>query len=260
MLRVLVADDEPIERMVITKKIQKYFDGRLESVQAENGEEAVKLFAQMQCSIALLDINMPGMNGLEAAEQIRKLSKECSIIFLTAYDDFNYAKKAFSVRALDYLLKPGSDEELVTVLEEALHRMESGEGKTVKGAEEGKAVRTTVENARTQAVADLIRTYIEEHYADDISLQDVAGVMGYSEAYFCKIFKQCFDKNFTVYLTEFRVEMAKRLLEDMSVNIKEVCARVGFRDSNYFTRVFKRTTGMTPSEYRIRKYEKHPNA
>lgn len=260
---MLVADDEPIERMVVSKKIQKYFGDRLETVLAENGEDAVRLFGEMQCCIVLLDIGMPGMNGLEAAEKIRETDKECSIIFLTAFDEFSYAKRAISVKALDYLLKPGSDEELVAVLEEAISLAEEKKKFSQKDAialtetvskdrhpEMNAAEDKTHDNARTQAVADAIFHYIQEHYKDDISLQDVAGAMGYSDAYFCKIFKQCFAKNFTVFLTEFRVDMAKKLLEDVMVNIKDVCVQVGFRDSNYFARVFKRTTGMTPSEYR----------
>lgn len=254
MYRVLIADDEPIERMVVTKKIQKYFPGRLEVVQAENGKDAVRLFFEEKCSIAILDISMPGIDGLKAAEIIRKADSACSIIFLTAFDEFNYAKKAFSVRALDYLLKPGSDKELVDVLEEALRLAEkSGEA----GAEKRAGMlavededERNYDNVRIQAVAEAVRTYIQENYANDISLQDAAGAMGYSEPYFCKVFKQCFDMNFTSYLTSVRVEAAKELLMDVSVNIKDVCREVGFHDSNYFARVFKRTVGMTPSEYR----------
>lgn len=263
MLYVLVADDEPIERMVVTKKIQKYFGGRLETVVAENGEEAVQRFREYGCRIALLDISMPGMDGLEAAEKIREMDRNCSIIFLTAFDEFSYAKKAFGVRALDYLLKPGSDEELVAVLEEAIHLWQE-EQENAAGIKAKQNLNETIheteespdgsgesdENVRFRAVADHIRHYIEQHYKEDISLQDVAGHMGYSDAYFCKIFKHCFDKNFTVYLTEFRVEKAKLLLADVTINIKNVCVQVGVRDSNYFTKVFKRNTGKAPSEYR----------
>ncbi len=268
MVYVLIADDEPIERMVVSKKIQKYFEGRLECVVAENGQEAVELFREKKCRIALLDISMPGMNGLEAAEKIREADKTCSIVFLTAYDDFSYAKKAFGVRALDYLLKPGADEELVAVLEEALHIAETEERdnsgsfvaaeekpalqdqREIKNPAAGPEEERACDNARMMAVTESIRVYIQEHYQEDISLQDAAGFMGYSDAYFCRIFKQCFDKNFTAYLTETRVEMAKKMLADVTVNIKDICVRVGIRDSNYFARVFKRMTGSTPSDYR----------
>ena len=66
----------------------------------------------------------------------------------------------------------------------------------------------------------------------------------------CKIFKQCFDKNFIVYLSEYRVARAKELLGDVLINVKDVSQKVGYRDSNYFAKVFKRIAGVTPTEYR----------
>ena len=88
---------------------------------------------------------------------------------------------------------------------------------------------------------------------NEISMQDAARMMHYSDAYFCKLFKQCFDQNFTTYLTHFRVEEAKRLLRDRTISVKDVSAKVGYYDSNYFAKVFKRITGMIPSEYRSEK-------
>ena len=86
----------------------------------------------------------------------------------------------------------------------------------------------------------------------EISMQDAARMMNYSDAYFCKLFKQCFDQNFTSYLTAFRINEAKKLLEDTSASVKDVSLQVGYCDSNYFAKVFKRMTGMIPSEYRDR--------
>ena len=74
--------------------------------------------------------------------------------------------------------------------------------------------------------------------------------MNYSDAYFCKLFKQCFDRSFVTYLTDLRVDKAKELLSDVVVNIKDISTKVGYRDSNYFAKVFKRVVGMTPSDYR----------
>ena len=82
-------------------------------------------------------------------------------------------------------------------------------------------------------------------------MQDMARMMNYSEAYFCKLFKQCFHKNFTSYLTEFRVAEAKKMLEEPTVNVKEIGKAVGYADSNYFAKVFKRITGQSHTEYRM---------
>ncbi len=69
------------------------------------------------------------------------------------------------------------------------------------------------ETERVNQVAEKIRTYIRENYMNEISMQDAARQFNYSDAYFCKLFKQCFDQNFTSYLTNFRINEAKRLLK-----------------------------------------------
>lgn len=255
MYRILIADDEPIERIVVCKKIQENFGDQFEIVQAVNGREAIEVFEKKRCEIVLLDIEMPGINGIEAAERIRDRDKNCSIIFLTAFDCFTYAKKAIKVRALDYLLKPSSDQELITVIEEAA-RLVSEQEKNVFKKVDVKYETLLVDSEETEhirinIVQQIILEFIQDHYMEDISLQDIAKVMNYSDAYFCKIFKQCFDKNFTTYLSEFRMEKAKQLLADVTINVKEISDKVGYRDSNYFAKVFKRIVGMTPSEYRI---------
>ncbi|WP_027292193.1 MULTISPECIES: response regulator transcription factor [Robinsoniella] len=257
MYRILVADDEPIERAVACKTIQKYFREGLEVVLAENGREAIELFKKEKCQVIILDIEMPGINGLEAAKDIRAIDKNCAIIFLTAFDEFAYARQALTVQAMDYLLKPTEDEELVAVIEEALRLFEektADSGQFEKLDDDTGAFWESGEeklgDIRIHAVREAILNYIRSHYTEDISLQDIAMSMKYSDAYFCKLFKQCFEKNFTAYLSEFRIEKAKRLLRDVRNNVKEISGQVGYQDSNYFARVFKRITGNTPSEYR----------
>lgn len=257
--RILIADDEPIERMVIGKTIRSYFGDEVALFEAENGREAIALFREHDCQIAVLDISMPGINGLEAAEEIRRENQTCSIIFLTAYDEFEFAKRAIRVRALDYLLKPSTKEDLIAVLEEAVWlswgRMQEKDF-SVRNALQSKEMQEKDEKSdsmKNQALAEHIRVYLETHYMEDISLQDAAEQLHYSDAYFCRFFKQNFDKSFIMYLSELRIEKAKELLADITVNIKEIGQEVGYRDSSYFTKVFKRITGVTPSEYRYQK-------
>lgn len=267
MIRLLIADDELIERKVLYKTLQENLKDRCEIYQAENGREALEIYEREHIQIAIFDIEMPGINGIEAAQRIRETDKYCCIIFLTAFDEFAYARKAITVRALDYLLKPYDEQELMLVVEEAMRVAELCEAmKKRKRAEENAAVpeekneepaaEVTVsepkdpENLRMSKVIEIITCYIQENYMYDISMQDLARHMNYSEAYFCKLFKQCFSRNFTSYLTEYRMEEAKRLLKESTVNVKEIGKAVGYPDSNYFTKVFRRITGKSPTEYR----------
>lgn len=262
MLRLLIADDEMIERQVLYKTLQKNLGDRCRIFQAANGREALKIYEEEKIQIAILDIEMPGINGIEAAQQIRQADKDCCIIFLTAFDEFSYAKKAITVRALDYLLKPYDEQELMLVVEEAMHI--AGEQRQSGGDEDENENPVTADtedpedggHARLSKVTSLISQYIHENYMFDISMQDAARAMNYSEAYFCKLFKQCFDQNFTSYLTRYRIKEAKKMLEQPTVNVKEIGRSVGYGDSNYFAKVFKRITGQSPTEYRLSIFQK----
>lgn len=277
--RLLIADDEVIERAVLYKTLKDKLGEQCEIFQAENGREAVRIHQEEKIQIAILDIEMPGINGIEAAEKIREADKACCIIFLTAFDEFSYAKKAITVRALDYLLKPYEEKELMLVLEEAMRLTEehlSVAGTAAESAESGPAAyeknileenlpaggeeHAEAEAARLSRVMGMISGYISEHYMHEFSMQDVARIMNYSEAYFCKLFKQCFGQNFTSYLTEYRVKEAKKMLEQPTVNVKDIGKAVGYGDANYFAKVFKRITGQSPTEYRQEIFRKLPTS
>lgn len=103
---------------------------------------------------------------------------------------------------------------------------------------------------RPAKIRQEIIEYLNCNFHRDISLQSVAGEMNYSDTYFSKLFKQCFNTNFILYLTEIRIEKAKRMLAENRLSIKEIGERVGYADPNYFTKVFRKSTGQTPSRYR----------
>ena len=254
MYQILVAEDEAIERKVLTKNIQKHLSDRCTVLEAKNGREAVDLFEALHPEVAILDIEMPGMSGLEVARRIRQSGRPCMILFLTAFDKFSYAREAITLRALDYLLKPYDEKELILSVEEALYlyenRREEREIQVLSGElyaprEEDHAT------LRLSQVRETIDAYIRDNYATELSMQDVARVMNYSDAYFCKLFKQCFKVNFSAYLNEFRIAKAKELLQNTRLNVREISLACGYSDANYFARVFKRITGVTPTEYRI---------
>lgn len=233
-MNLLIADDENLELKVLEKTIKKHFVDELEIFASSNGRKASQICDEVKPDIALLDIEMPGMNGIELAKYIKEKYAECIIIFITAYDRFDYAIEAMHIKAFDYLLKPWKEERLCELINTAIENVRSMQ-KT---------------DSIVHSQKDIIKDYIDRNYKKDISAKDVAGILGYSDVYFSKVFKQLFDDNFINYLTKIRIDRAKVLLKDVSFNIKEVGKSVGYADSNYFTKVFKRSIGMSPSEYR----------
>ena len=213
MHKILIADDEVIERTVLEKKLKKYYSDTCKILVAQNGRQALEIFEQDHPQIVILDIEMPGINGLEAAKEIRKKSRSCSIIFLTAFDEFSYAKAAISVHALDYLLKPCDERELINSVDEAirLSRVSRPEPSAEESAAQHRSSesRTSEEQPADESRQEETLAYIAQHYMEDLAVKDIAGYLGYSEAYFCKIFKQSFGHSFVSYLTDYRMQKAE---------------------------------------------------
>lgn len=102
------------------------------------------------------------------------------------------------------------------------------------------------------SVIDRAKAYIDENFRRDISLDDVSREVDISPYYFSKLFKQETGKNFIEYLTEIRLKNARELLQNSQLSIKEICVQSGYGDPNYFSRIFKKYEGVTPSEFRGR--------
>jgi two-component system response regulator AlgR len=115
-MKILIIDDEHLARQRLRQVIDELGVAN-EILEGGNGEQALELCQQHQPDIVLLDIRMPGMDGIEAAQHIMKLETPPAIIFTTAYDE--YALSAFDSHAVDYLLKPIRKERLAEALESA---------------------------------------------------------------------------------------------------------------------------------------------
>jgi len=98
-------------------------------------------------------------------------------------------------------------------------------------------------------IVQATKEYLESHYSDDISLEDIAEQVNISPQYFSKLIKKTTGFNFIDWLSMLRVKKAKELLANSNITVKEVCFMVGYKDPNYFSRIFKKRIGLTPSEY-----------
>lgn len=116
MIRVLICDDEPLARNRLRRMLEK-IPATLCVGEAENGEELLQQIPEQRPDLILLDIRMPGMDGLQAAARLSESDNSPAIIFCTAYDE--HAMAAFKVNAIDYLLKPVRQEDLEKALQKA---------------------------------------------------------------------------------------------------------------------------------------------
>lgn len=124
MLRILIADDEADEREVILFLLKKYgFEAEIET--AANGQEALELLQERPPDILITDVQMPFLSGTDLAVRARELLPDLLIFFFSGHDDFNYARRAITAGALDYILKPINPEEFCQAMRTAIEKVES---------------------------------------------------------------------------------------------------------------------------------------
>ncbi|EXX87520.1 chemotaxis protein CheY [Paenibacillus darwinianus] len=454
MYRLLIADDEALEREGLEWIVQRMMPDTFQIIHAENGRAAIERAEEYRPHIVFMDVNMPGIKGLEALREIKARLPETKLVLVTAYDYFAYAKEALSLGVKDYILKPAKREQIVAALRLLVDELELeksrrqdelelkdklsqlqplvenelammlmidavmdadasrlaewldfpldrgsafvvafpeqsdpadqkkmydairgfaktqgsacivssaierhmaifmrknravkdeewrevtkrcgqmlcalterqletavsvGIGSVRSGAEglrksyfeavfassctdrggkvchfdELKNGRSSAANApvaakanppsavertdsepysehqsyvvsalqrireereqQTVTVLDRARQYIRERFTEEVSLEEVADFVHLNPHYFSKIFKQQVGETFIDFVTRLRIDRAKSLIAADRLSLKEVCFEVGYKDPNYFSRVFKKITGVSPSEYR----------
>ncbi|MGM0523513.1 MAG: response regulator [Bacillota bacterium] len=127
-MKLMIVDDERVERESMKQILTKTFR-ELEIILAENGQEAVQLASEHQPDIALMDIKMPEMNGLDAIRKINTSTHHIKFVMVTAYDTFDYAKQAITLGVKDYLLKPSKISDIIDTVEKVIKEVEQDQEK-----------------------------------------------------------------------------------------------------------------------------------
>ena len=261
MIRLLIADDEKLEREALAELVQRRFEREVVLEVAENGRKAADTAVLWGADLILMDIEMPGMSGLDAARAVLAQRPSCRVIFVTAYSLFQYAHEAVHLGACDYLLKPVDPDELEASVRRAMRQIETErkleelaaaqpQPEQTETEEEAEDAPEEGENSQTALVMAHVRRYLEDNYMFDLSLDSVGEILHISPAYLSAQFKKYQKLNFLDCLTELRINAAKELLADPFRSSAEVASMVGYEDASYFARAFKKRTGMTPTQYR----------
>lgn len=264
MVRLLVVDDEEEIRNGIINVINWSSHDITICGGAENGNEALRLIEETSPDILLVDIRMPILDGLELIEILTERKSHVKSIILSGYDDFSYAQKALKLGASDYLLKPCRPKEILdTVLkvkscietekkrDDFLKELKEKFGEDVLLSEESESAKS-LDNKRkcTNRLVQIAVNYINENFHHELDLEIVANQLLITPGYLSLLFKQTMDINFVEYIHKIRIKKACDLLKKTALKNYEIAYNVGYSDEKYFSQIFKKHMGMTPSQYR----------
>ncbi len=248
MTSVMIVDDEKLVRMGIKEETDWDLIGCTVVAEASNGEEALELAEQTRPDLVISDIRMPRMDGIELAGKLLEKYPSMKVIFLTAYNEFEYARKAVRIGVSDYILKPFQDGELEASVQRLLH-LHPNAPASVKELEQTLIPlinKDTVSNRYVQVAL----AYIEDHFADpDFSIGKLADSMGVSNGHISRLFKSELDLGINNYLTRYRIRKAMDYLKDVQMKVYEVAELTGYQDIAYFSNTFKKLVGKSPSDY-----------
>lgn len=260
-ITLLIAEDEPMLRAGLAR-LPWEAQGITLLAQAKNGIQAAELIEAHRVDILLTDIRMPGLSGMEVAERLRSRAPQAEILFLTGYGEFEYAQKAISLQAAQYILKPAMPDDILRAVNAARDKILARRSR----ADEDRQLRMELQNLSKVASAaqpagaeeelpteediQLVVNYIRAHYAEPLNLAALAEEFHFNAVYLSRLIKKKSGHTFTELLTSTRMYHAARLLRETVLKNGEICARIGMSDERYFSQVFQRTYGLSPQEYR----------
>ncbi|MGN1014159.1 MAG: helix-turn-helix domain-containing protein [Butyricicoccus sp.] len=238
-LHVLLVDDE----IMIREGFKRLFDWEAHDCEvvgeAADGMEALAQIDTLQPDIVIMDINIPIMNGLKVIQLSRIKHPDTAFVIVSGYDDFSYCREALRLKITDYMLKPVNYEEFGACIDNL--KISLFEQRISDAAQPEKQEERTITG---------ITRYLQEHLAEEMSLSVLAEEFHLNPQYISQLFKNEIGVGFLAYLTNIRMEKAKKLLLSTSLSITEVAERSGYGDYRVFTKAFKKTEGITPSQYR----------
>lgn len=244
----MIVDDEKYVRMGIKNDTDWALIGCEVVAEASNGEMAMELAGQFRPDLVISDIKMPKMDGIELAGRLLEKYPDIKVIFLTAYNEFEYARQAVRLGVSDYLLKPFHDGELEGAIQRLLHLHPNASAAQAELENEMIPLKRKeeIENRYVQAAIE----YIEKNYSDkDFSIGKLSESISVSEGHISRLFKAETEISINNYLTRYRIRKAMDYLKDVQSKVYEVAEKVGYQDIAYFSNTFKKLVGTAPSEY-----------
>ncbi|MCL4249817.1 MAG: substrate-binding domain-containing protein [Anaerolineae bacterium] len=230
---ILVVDDEPSCVEMHARIVQSHSSSN-RVLKARNGREALDILHKEMVDLILLDLQMPEMDGFEVLEEMRAMEtmRNIPVIVVTG--------KALTENDMSRL-----NEGVAAVLGKGLFSIEETIAHIGSALEHKRKL-----SGESRRLVRLAMGYIHQNFAEAVSRRDIAQHVGITEDHLTFCFRQELGTTPITYLQRYRINQAKRLLKESQQTITEIASNVGFSDSGYFSRIFRRENGMSPEMFR----------
>ncbi|MGQ9840383.1 MAG: substrate-binding domain-containing protein [Anaerolineae bacterium] len=230
---VLVVDDDPDTVEMHARLVQTHLRA-CRVLKAHGGRAALEILGRERPDLVLLDLLMPDVDGFAMLEAMREIpsTRHVPVVILTG-QGLSESDMARLNRGVATVLRKG-----LFILDETVAHIQAALERKRKVSDEA------------QRLVRKAMAYLHQHYADPISRRDIARHVGMDEDYLTACFRNELGVTPIAYLNRYRINQARRLLSETDRSITEIALVVGFSDSGYFSRVFRRETGCSPEAYR----------
>lgn len=201
------------------------------------------------------NFDFPEMSALRLIPESKKRWPSAPIVMITMQNSAELALWALRSRVFDLLVKPVTPEEIdrcMRRVQEALQARRSQAERVPQGAAGQLPVESRYRSQQPIPTRlQLALAHVAKHYSRHIPESEIALACEMSPSRFCREFKSAFGATFLEYLCNYRIAKAKQLLANPAMSVTDVAAAVGFTDPSYFTRIFRKQEGISPSEFRM---------
>jgi len=229
--KILIVDDDYDFRSELRSLLEDY-----ETIEASSGDEALKILKRAnEIGLVILDVMMPGINGLDVLAEIKRVSPNLKTVILTGHSSKDVAIEALKSRADDYIEKPIFIDRIRETVERFLEKKD-------RENELGPLdIKSKIEK---------VKRFIERNCYNKISLNEAAKSIYLSPKYLSRIFKEQAGVGFNDYKLKVKIAKAKELLAKTTFNVNQVSDKLAYENTESFIRQFKKHTKLTPTEYR----------
>ena len=257
--RILVVEDDAEMLQFVAGILDKTY----QVIPAVDGQDGLEKAGECQPDLIISDINMPRMDGWQMVEALkaRAETSHIPIVLLTANSSIDDRIRGAAQGVDDYLVKPFSTEYLRVRLAAILQKQQQQQQHFVNAFTHDTGLTLPTDNAGVEQrlmemdlqFMNRLRAFLEEHLSEATPMQELAEHLGMSRTLFYNKIRSITGMTPVDFYRKYHVERAAQMMRGEGLTVSEACYASGFSDPKYFSEVFKKFMGATPSEYRNNK-------